>query len=165
MNPIASINGKAFVLSADTFARDYPTGKIPRNSPGYNKTFVCRRGCNTRTATYTPEFVWEDIYQGREEDIADLVEFVKKGTQSTRRRPKRDEDPTTDSAYIAGRHDPDDDGNFSDDATRKVAVTPRKKQKTARIVTPSSRRYVQNFASIEDITFVLALCTNQKTRS
>lgn len=131
-------------MSADKFAREYPTGKIPRNSQGYNKTFVCRRGCNTRTATYTPEFRWEDVYRGREEDIAGLVEFVEKGTQSTRRRPKRDKDYTVESAYIADKQDPDeDDGNFSDSGARKVAVTPRKKQKTTRIVTPSSRRYVQ----------------------
>ncbi|KAK7757862.1 Origin recognition complex, subunit 1 [Diatrype stigma] len=147
INPIESINGKAFVMSADKFAREYPTGKIPRNSQGYNKTFVCRRGCNTRTTTYTPEFRWEDVYRGREEDIAGLVEFVEKGTQSTRRRPKRDNDYAVESAYTAERQDPDeDDGNFSGKGTRKVAVTPRKKQKTTRIVTPSSRRLVMKKA-------------------
>ncbi|EMR69181.1 putative origin recognition complex subunit 1 protein [Eutypa lata UCREL1] len=124
INPVASINDHAIVLSANKFARDYPTGKAPRNAQGCNKTF------------------------GREGDIADLVEFVKKGTQSTRRRPKRDDNPNMDSAYIAGRRDPDEDGNFSDDAIRKVTVTPKKKQKTTRVVTPSSRRAQLHVASV-----------------
>ncbi len=86
--------------------------------------------------------MWEDSYQGKEEDIAHLIEFVTKGTQSTRRRAKRGDGSTMESAYVADHHEPDDDGNFSDGATRHAVVTPRKKQKTTRIITPSSRRYV-----------------------
>ncbi|RYP38954.1 hypothetical protein DL767_002393 [Monosporascus sp. MG133] len=146
-NPLASINGKATVMSPERFAREYPTGKVPRSSPGYNKTFICRRGCNTRTTTYTPEFTWEDIYRGTEEGIAELVDFLAKETQSTRRRrPRRDDDAAMESAYIADRHEPDEDGSFSDDVTRKAAATPRKKQKTTRIITPSNRRVVMKKA-------------------
>ncbi|RYP45450.1 hypothetical protein DL768_008201 [Monosporascus sp. mg162] len=146
INPLASINGKAIVMSPERFAREYPTGKVPRSSPGYNKTFICRRGCNTRTTTYTPEFTWEDLYRGTEEGIAELVDFLAKETQSTRRRrPKRD-DAAMESAYIADRHEPDEDGSFSDDVTRKAATTPTKKQKTTRIITPSNRRVVMKKA-------------------
>ena len=133
-------------MSPEKFAQQYPTGKIPRNSPGYNKTFICRRACNTRTATYTPEFIWEDIYHGRERDVAELVQFVEKGTQSTRRRTKRADDPS-ESAYVERRETNDDDV-FSDDAGPAVAITPRKKPKTSRITTPSSRRYVRFFVHI-----------------
>ncbi|XP_044714790.1 origin recognition complex subunit 1 [Hirsutella rhossiliensis] len=40
------------------------SGKVARHLPDFGRTFICRRGCNTRTATYTDEFVWEDIYRG-----------------------------------------------------------------------------------------------------
>ena len=63
----------------------YPSGKIPRSSAEYGKSFICRRGCNTRTATYTEEFVWEEIYQGAgsidqlRERIASDTKRVKSG--------------------------------------------------------------------------------------
>ncbi|KAI1765999.1 P-loop containing nucleoside triphosphate hydrolase protein [Hypoxylon sp. FL1150] len=140
VNPLASINGKAVVMSYQNFLQQYPTGKIPRTSPGYNKTFVCRRGCNTRTSTYTDEFLWEDVYSGREEDIADLLELVRSGTKSTRRRRSRD-DPVVEADYDA-THQGRDDDYHSDDGVPRTVSTPRKKQKTTRVVTPSSRRVV-----------------------
>ena len=91
VNPLASINGKATVLSQQSFLKRYPSGKIPRSSKDFGKTFVCRRGCNTRTATYTDEFVWENIYQGAD-DVAGLVERVKSQTKATRRKRKRAEE-------------------------------------------------------------------------
>ncbi|KAK7426855.1 Origin recognition complex, subunit 1 [Neonectria magnoliae] len=87
INPLASINGKAKVTSLDVFLSKYPQGRIPRQSPDFGKTFICRRGCNTRTATYTDEFIWEEIYHG-EGDIFALVELVEKGTKATRRKRK-----------------------------------------------------------------------------
>ena len=48
--------------------------------------FVCRRGCNTRTATYTEEFIWEDLYSGTAADIYQLVEKVTNETKATRKR-------------------------------------------------------------------------------
>lgn len=51
---------------------------------------MCRRGCNTRTATYTDDFVWEDIFhRSSEDDIVDLISRVKTQTKATRKR-KRD---------------------------------------------------------------------------
>lgn len=90
MNPLASINGRATIVSPTTFNSRYPSGKVPRTSKDYGKIFVCRRGCNTRTATYTDEFLWEEIYTGPE-DLGSLVERVTSQTKATRKR-KRDVD-------------------------------------------------------------------------
>ena len=85
VNPLQSINGKAVVMGLDAFQRKYPSGKVPRTSKDLGKIFLCRRGCNTRTATYTDEFVWEDVYQNVE-DISSLIERVQRQTKATRKR-------------------------------------------------------------------------------
>ncbi|KAI2463655.1 P-loop containing nucleoside triphosphate hydrolase protein [Annulohypoxylon bovei var. microspora] len=136
VNPLASINGRAVVMSQHEFLRQYPNGKIPRSSPGYNKTFICRRGCNTRTSTYTDEFAWEDAYSGKE-DIGDLLELVQSKTRSTRKR--RNHDISLEVDYVATQLEQDVDYH-SDDAVRRTVTTPRKRQKTTRVVTPSNRR-------------------------
>lgn len=139
-------------MSEQAFSREYPTGKIPRSSPAYNKTFICRRGCNARTTTYTPEFVWEEIFSGSSDDILKLIRLVQSGTKSTRKRTKPN---VVDDDAAATEHTPkkkrlqtvpedgetDDDGYVSSgqDLPSKVR-TPRKKQKTSRVTTPSSRR-------------------------
>ena len=138
MNPLASINGKAVVMSQQEFLQRYPNGKIPRNSPGYNKTFICRRGCNTRTSTYTEEFLWEDVYSAKKNGVADLLELVRSGTRSTRRRRNRD-DQLLESDYATTYQDRGDDYP-SDDGVPRTVSTPRKKQKTTRVITPSNRR-------------------------
>ncbi|KAH8676360.1 ATPase [Xylariales sp. PMI_506] len=145
VNPLASINGKAFIMSPEVFNKKYPNGRIPRNSSGYNKTFTCRRGCNTRTATYTDEFIWEDIYNGAEEDLAALLEFVESKTKATRRK-RRGDDLTSEAAFVAdrdgqGRED-DDEGNGARGSRRQLTATPRKKQRTFKPETPSNRKIV-----------------------
>ncbi|KAI1373584.1 P-loop containing nucleoside triphosphate hydrolase protein [Hypoxylon crocopeplum] len=140
VNPLASINGKAVVMSHQQFLHEHPTGKVSRSSPGYNKTFVCRRGCNTRTSTYTEEFVWEEVYHGKEEDISGLLELVRSGTRSTR-KPRNQDISTLESDYAAAQQEQDDE-YASDGAVRKAVTTPRKRQKTTRVVTPSNRRVV-----------------------
>lgn len=95
VNPLASINGKATVVSAEAFKAKYPSGKVPRSSRDYGKVFICRRGCNTRTATYTGEFVWEDIYSGAA-DLHDLIDHVKSQTKATRKRKRSTDDPALD---------------------------------------------------------------------
>ena len=95
MNPLASINGKAAVVSAEVFKARYPSGKVPRSSRDYGKIFICRRGCNTRTATYTDEFIWEDTYHGVE-DLLDLIDYVKNQTKATRKRKRNADDPAVD---------------------------------------------------------------------
>lgn len=99
INPLASINGKAKVSSLDSFLSTYPSGKIARNSKDYGKTFVCRRGCNTRTATYTDEFVWEELYSGVN-DLFRLIDLVEKGTKAVRGRRKVREQSPQDAAYL-----------------------------------------------------------------
>ncbi|TGJ78380.1 hypothetical protein E0Z10_g10379 [Xylaria hypoxylon] len=154
INPLASINGKARVMSSAAFSREFPTSKIPRSSPAYNKTFVCRRGCNTRTTTYTPEFVWEDIFSGSSDDIAKLIQLVDSGTKSTRKLPKSydvTDDATTEYTprkrrlyNVPEEEETDHDDGFlsSENETQSKPRTPRKRQKTSRVTTPSSRNKI-----------------------
>ncbi|KAK4170169.1 P-loop containing nucleoside triphosphate hydrolase protein [Cladorrhinum sp. PSN259] len=132
VNSLTTINGKAYVMSQAAYAKKYPTGKIPRKSKEFGKVFICRRGCNTRTCTYTEEFVWEDIYHGRE-DIQILQDMLKRETKATRRaRATKDDSPDRDYKAEAGA---DADGDFAPGLLR----TP-KKARTKEAVTPSSRR-------------------------
>ena len=87
-------------MSPAVFNNHYPSGKVPRSSGHYGKVFICRRGCNTRTATYTDEFVWESIYQSVE-DVAALIERIRSQTKATRKR-KRGENPHGDAAFDVG---------------------------------------------------------------
>ncbi|KAL8835289.1 MAG: hypothetical protein Q9170_003375 [Blastenia crenularia] len=123
VNPLASINGKATIASAEVFRKRYPSGKVPQSSKDYGKTFICRRGCNTRTATYTEEFVWEDIYHGVE-DLLDLIDHVKNQTKATRKRKREMDDP-------AVEYDP------TKDTSTAEPQTPRKKTRTASTSTPT----------------------------
>ncbi|KAK5188469.1 Origin recognition complex, subunit 1, partial [Cryomyces antarcticus] len=128
-NPLTTINGKARIVSLQSFNAQYPTGKVPRTSRDYGKIFVCRRGCNTRTATYTDEFVWEDIYHGAD-DILALTEFIQSRTKATRKRAgavKADRQGRDD--FVA-RDEEDEDGQ---------PKTPRKRRKFDGASTPTSR--------------------------
>ena len=88
INPLASINGKATILSQRAFQEKHPSGKVPKSSGDSGKVFVCRRGCNTRTATYTEEFVWEDVFHG-EKDLSSLIARIQSQTKATRTKRKR----------------------------------------------------------------------------
>ncbi|OQO12010.1 hypothetical protein B0A48_02649 [Cryoendolithus antarcticus] len=115
-NPLTTINGRARVVSKGVFNKLYPTAKVPRQSKDYGKIFVCRRGANTRTATYTDEFIWEDLYSGRKDlqRLADLVE-----TQTVKSRKRR----------AVKMRDLDDFVQEDEDASGPT--TPRKKRKLA----------------------------------
>ncbi|KLU89329.1 origin recognition complex subunit 1 [Magnaporthiopsis poae ATCC 64411] len=134
-NPLTTINGKATVMSQESFLAKYPSGKVPRNSREFGKVFVCRRGCNTRTASYTDEFVWEDIFRGTAEDVHKLIERVKTGTKATRARRKAKE-PSPDVYDFSAAVDDDDD----DDGAKKLQRTPKKPRKMASATTPSRAR-------------------------
>lgn len=131
-NSLKTINGRATILSPDIFNARYPNGKVPRGSRDYGKIFVCRRGCNPRTTSYTDEFIWEDVYRGIE-DIESLSELVTSQTVRTRRRK---------ASQKAAQNELDDfvvqEG--SDDGEVK---TPRKRRKTA-ATTPTSKRKTQS---------------------
>ena len=134
-------------MSHAVFMEKYPSGKVPRKSKEFGKVFICRRGCNTRTCTYTEEFIWEDIYHGRG-DLENLQELIRKGTKATRRRkPAKDESSERDYELEA------DDGRGGDGqgaprtpkkARTRDAVTPSSKRKQAgsKPATPSSHRRI-----------------------
>lgn len=118
-------------MSQQAFMNEFPTGKVPRKSKEYGKVFVCRRGCNTRTCTYTEEFIWEDIYHCRE-DLEALQERLQKETKATRKKkPAKDESPERDYKFEA---DPEAEGEYAPGVYR----TP-KKARIRDAVTPSSR--------------------------
>jgi origin recognition complex subunit 1 len=116
-------------MSHETFQELYPTGQVKKSSKDYGKVFVCRRGCNTRTTTYTPEFRWEDVYKGAD-DTASLVELVESQTKATRRGPGRPRkvQPDLDEFVVP---DTEDDG---------VPKTPRKRRKLNDATTPTSKK-------------------------
>ncbi|KAG8675456.1 Origin recognition complex, subunit 1 [Fusarium poae] len=131
INPLASVNGKAKIMSLDAFLSRYPQGRVPKSHPDYGKAFVCRRGCNTRTATYTDEFIWEEIYSG-EDDLFALMDRIKAGTKATRRRRKARSPSPTDDTYLPPQapQTPTKTGRGS------VAATPTSRRSQA---TPGSR--------------------------
>ncbi|GAB1311361.1 Origin recognition complex, subunit 1 [Madurella fahalii] len=147
VNSLTTINGKAHVMSQAVYMKKYPNGKVPRKAKEYGKVFICRRGCNTRTCTYTDEFVWEDVYHGKE-DIDVLQDLVRQGTKATRRRrPARDESPERDYKLDADE-DAEDYAPGGPRTPKKArtrdAVTPSSKRKTpgSKLATPSSHRRI-----------------------
>lgn len=127
-NSLSTINGKATVLSKDVFDKRYPSGKVPRGSKDFGKVFICRRGANTRTATYTDEFIWEDVYRGKQ-DLENLSELVERQTVKTCKRK---------AMKSIKEHDIDD---FVDDDDDDQPGTPRKRRKLAPgTLTPSKAK-------------------------
>jgi len=144
-NPLTTINGKAIVLSEEMFNKRYPNGKVSRTSKDYGKVFVCRRGANTRTATYTCEFKWENVYHNKE-GLDDLVAMVERQTEKTRKR-KTPKDAKADDGddFVVGEED--NEGPQTPRKRRKLATgtpTPSKaKQLTPRkFATPTGRKIV-----------------------
>ncbi|KAF2495937.1 P-loop containing nucleoside triphosphate hydrolase protein [Lophium mytilinum] len=129
INPLTTINGKANVVSLETFNSKHPSGQIKKSSKNYGKMFICRRGCNTRTTTYTEEFKWEDLYKGVE-DVEALQVFVDSHTKSTRKKQAR---PKTDNADL-------DDFVVNDDGEDGVPRTPKKRRRLNEAATPTSKR-------------------------
>jgi origin recognition complex subunit 1 len=115
-------------MSDRQFNAKYPKGTIPRNSAGFGKTFICRRGCSTRTATYTNEFIWEDIYKGTE-DLEALMDLVESQTKQTRKRQANK--PKIEDDEFDGFIDQEDEGG--------IPHTPRKKRKMDDVTTPKSK--------------------------
>ncbi|KFY36282.1 hypothetical protein V494_05159 [Pseudogymnoascus sp. VKM F-4513 (FW-928)] len=147
VNPIASINGKATVSSAKPFLAKYPGGRIPRSSKEHGKSFFCRRGCNTRTATYTEEFVWEDIFHGTDDDIFNLIERVKNETKATRKRrgELRAEKRKQEQEFLTVDDEDDNGDDFGTPKKKRktsVALTPKKPRTPSKLLTPSHKRII-----------------------
>ncbi|KAH0371026.1 origin of replication binding protein, partial [Aureobasidium melanogenum] len=144
-NSLKTINGKASVLSEESFNSRYPSGKIPKGSKDHGKVFICRRGCNTRTTTYTDEFVWEDVYRGAE-DLQSLCELIDSQTVRTRKRKStvRATTPGDLDEFIV----PDDeDGETATPRKRRklTSVTPTSRSKhpaPRKLTTPTHRRII-----------------------
>lgn len=144
-NSLKTINGKATVLSEDSFNSRYPSGKIPKGSKDHGKVFICRRGCNTRTTTYTDEFIWEDVYRGAE-DLQSLCELIDSQTVRTRKRKStvRATTPGDLDEFVA----PDDeDGETATPRKRRglTSATPTSRSKhpaPRKLTTPTHRRIV-----------------------
>ncbi|OLN92870.1 Origin recognition complex subunit 1 [Colletotrichum chlorophyti] len=146
INPLAAVNGTAVVLSPSVFTQRFPSGKVPRSSPDFGKVFICRRGCNTRTATYTDEFVWEDIYRGGDEGVHDMIRFVQSHTKSTRRRQagreSTPEQPYTTADGAAG-------GITPKRRKAKAENTSKPRGGTATLTTPTSRKRIMVKKTLE----------------
>ncbi|KKA22452.1 Origin recognition complex subunit Orc1 [Rasamsonia emersonii CBS 393.64] len=109
VNPLTSINGKANVMSKDAFFAKYPNGAPPKGKAAlaeYKKCIVCRRGVNQLQGKYTDEFIWEDVYKGDEQSVFRLIELVKEGLKSAKRRKPVDEDVTNLDLCINGLNCP-----------------------------------------------------------
>ena len=89
------------------------------------KTFICRRGCNVRTATYTDEFLWEDVYH----DAGDLERLIAKIRAETKATRSKRKGTLAVRKSVSGQNNEID--SQGDDG---VPFTPRKRQKSG--VTP-----------------------------
>jgi origin recognition complex subunit 1 len=111
------------------------------------KIFICRMGCNTRTTTYTNEFVWEDVYKG-EENLGDLIHLVQSQTKATRKRQAGEAKPKREDKEDIDFIDHDDDEPRTPKKRRKNiefdAVTPKSKHKAtpSKFLTPTHKRIV-----------------------
>ncbi|KAL2043328.1 hypothetical protein N7G274_003634 [Stereocaulon virgatum] len=143
INPLASINGRATIVSQKTFEKRYPNGRVPRSSRDYGKIFICRRGCNTRTATYTDEFVWDEVYQSAD-DILPLIERIQSQTKATRKRKREDEDEVLDWYPITAEGPGGEPKTPSKKRKTSLASTPTSKIKRtpSKFTTPTHRRIV-----------------------
>ncbi|KAL9068597.1 MAG: hypothetical protein Q9157_006457 [Trypethelium eluteriae] len=126
-NSLTTINGKATVLPYETFMKKYPSGKISRNSRDHDKVFFCRRGCNTRTATYTEELDWSEAYNGVE-DLQGLIERIQCQTKASRKKSKQEKADSED--FVVNDKEGDEDG---------LPRTPKKRRRLDSAGTPSSR--------------------------
>jgi origin recognition complex subunit 1 len=164
--PLPSINGRAIILSEKEYNHQYPNG-VTKKMKEHGKIFVCRRGCNPRTVTYTNAFIWEDLWKGRETDIFDLGQYVKNGTKATRKnanppatsngdgrkkkKRKRSHDADeVDEDWDKGLSEVDETPEDEDDDAYRGAVprTPskRKRQKSA-AATPTRRTPASKFTT------------------
>ena len=126
VNPLEAIKGSALVMSPQMFNQRWPTGKVSRSDPDFGRVFVCRRGVNLRTATYTDEFIWDELYQ-QQTDISKLFQKVDTETKATRKKPAGSHDLAD---FVVG-----DDEDYHDEPPNGP-TTPRKKRKFA---DPSTR--------------------------
>jgi origin recognition complex subunit 1 len=140
MNPLTAINGKAVVMSKDTFCKKYPGAKQPKGRAAaarYGKSIICRRGVKQRTLQYTEEFIWEEKYSGPE-DLLRLIDWIKEQTKGKRKRDEVAED----TAYTNAQDETLPSTPRKKRKTTSAAVTPRSSTKTSKFTTPTHKRIV-----------------------
>lgn len=101
VNPLTSINGKAWVMSKDVFYAKYPNGAPPKGKEAlaeYTKCIICRRGVNQVQGRYTEEFIWEDVY--RADSIFDLIDMIKDGLKAEAAKKRKHVDSEVRNAYV-----------------------------------------------------------------
>ena len=142
INPLESINGTAYIMSEKAFSKKYPTGKIPKKSREHGKTFICRRGCDTRAVKYTEEFIWEDIAHGNEDEVTELLTRIESETKSTKKR-KNQRRTKGDDDFKGGAVDDDELETHTPRKKQKFSsvTTPKKPRTPSKLLTPSYKRY------------------------
>lgn len=150
VNPLEAIMGRATVVSPQELEHRYPGGKIPKTSPEFGKLFVCRRGANLRTATYTEEFKWGvDFMQGVNgtDEVEKLKQKVEEETVATRKRTWHPDDREGVKDF-AVPHTPrkrrklDSDDDLTSRSRAPKTTTP-KRTPGAKFTTPTHRRIVE----------------------
>ncbi|KKA30189.1 hypothetical protein TD95_001900 [Thielaviopsis punctulata] len=129
INPLGSISGKANIMSEASFRKAFPGGKVPRNSPHFGKTFICKRACNMRTTTYTEEFVWENMYRGYR-DLQALLQFITDNTKLSRKGPDAAAAPAASTSAATETVDGEPP------AKKRAPSTPRARRINATATTP-----------------------------
>ena len=137
MNSLSSINGRATVLSKDAYFARYPDGKQPRSKTAaieFAKTIFCRRAVKQRTLVFTEEFIWDDLYGGKN-DLLNLIDWIREQTRGKKKSaPKDDEDEDED--YLKER-----------DVEDVEMGTPRKQRKTTKVSTPRSKHQTASYST------------------
>lgn len=140
-----TIEDKADIVSKTEFYARYPNGKIARSSPNYGKIFICRRGANTRTATYTTEFLWEQVYTSAS-DLEAIRSRVENETKATRKRKPGEQQaiPRELQDFVALDQDDDERDPRTPSKRRRLdAFTPTKaKDSPRKYLTPTHKRIV-----------------------
>ncbi|KLJ05517.1 origin recognition complex subunit 1 [Blastomyces silverae] len=140
VNPLTSMSGKATVLSKAAFEERYPDGIPPKGKAElaeYNKCIICRRGVNQLQGKYTEEFIWEELFDGTEQGMFELIEFIKAGLKRSRKRKGVDDEyadvkePGSAPTTPRKRH-----------KTSSVAGTPQSRRRQKVLTTPSHKRIV-----------------------
>jgi origin recognition complex subunit 1 len=143
-NPVESINGIATVMSEAAFNKKYPGGKTNRRSKEFSKTFICRRGVNSRNVYYTDEFNWKDIRHGNEEEMEALVQRMELGTKCTKKRvakKRKRGDADFKNGQALDIDDDDEVGTPRKKQRNSHLSTPRKPRTPSKLLTPSHKRY------------------------
>jgi len=101
--------------------------------------FVCRRGCNLKSTTYSEEFSWKDIAHDTEDDVIRLIEKLKSETKATK-KPRLDKRKRGDDEFDLKDEAGDEPGTPRKKHKTFTVSTPRKPRTPSKLLTPSHKR-------------------------